>query len=487
MRIGTRITIAIALSVTMTLAIYAWFEVAGRDRDRRHAVEAEARATALSLRASLEAVGSHLPEIDPVALSDDLTRAGAGWRVRVLPLVSTTPTLITTPGEVRRLQALAGSPGNWLIDHEGDDFHYALPLRAPTERGIEVTGVLDLSRSVATLDAAVTRDVVRALVLVALIAGLTTTAVWLLTRNLMTQPMAKLLRGIDDVAKGDLSHVILSERDDEIGAVAARFNDMTFSLRESRAETQRHNDAKSSLEQRLSHTEKLATIGQIAAEIAHEVGTPLGVIAGRARATQKKAGDPEAVMKNAAIIAEQTARITRIIQRLLDFARRRVGPPERAAVNLNTLTLTTMELLASQFSAARVKTRLSRAEGLPTVLGDGDRLQQVLLNLLLNAVQAMPDGGTLTVDTAAITRQRPGLELSPEQAFVRVELADTGVGIPADRKDKIFEPFYTSKEGSGGTGLGLAVCAGIVKEHDGWIEVDDVPDGGTVFRVYLPT
>ena len=102
-----------------------------------------------------------------------------------------------------------------------------------------------------------------------------------------SRPITKLLRGIDDVAKGDLSHVILSERDDEIGAIATRFNEMTFSLRESRGETQRQNEAKLALEQRLGQTEKLATIGQLAAEIAHEVGTPLNVIAGRARSIQR--------------------------------------------------------------------------------------------------------------------------------------------------------------------------------------------------------
>jgi signal transduction histidine kinase len=346
--------------------------------------------------------------------------------------------------------------------------------------------MLELSRPSGKLSDAANSDVWRAAMLVFLVAAITTTAVWLLTRSLMTQPMQKLLSGIDDVAKGDLSHVLLSERDDEIGKIASRFNDMTFSLRESRAETQRQNDAKSSLEQRLAHTEKLATIGQIAAEIAHEVGTPLNVIAGRARATQKKAGDPDTVHKNAEIIAEQTARITRIIQRLLDFARRRVGPPGHVRVNLNAVALTTMELLASQFAAAKVKTKLVRAEALPAVAGDSDRLQQVLLNLLLNAIQAMAHGGAITVETSAPRRQRPGLELDPEQTFVCVEVSDTGAGIPEDRRDKIFEPFYTSKDGEGGTGLGLAVCAGIVKEHDGWIEVGDAPGGGARFTMYVP-
>ncbi|MBK9033431.1 MAG: HAMP domain-containing protein [Myxococcales bacterium] len=497
MRIGTRITVATALSVTLTLSVYAAFEVRARADSRQRAIEREARSTALALRTTLETLGGDIDHVDPIRLTRDLGRefgrSGTGWRVTIVPTdapaapaspAATRPTL--SPTQARRLAALSAAPQLALLERERGELVLALPLRAQSARGVEVTGMLELARPIAQLDAAWTDDLWRAVGWVVVITALTTTAVFLLTRSLMTRPMAKLLGGVDEVARGDLSHALLSERDDEIGAIAARFNDMTFSLRESRAETQRSADAKHTLEQRLAHTEKLATIGQIAAEIAHEVGTPLNVIAGRARATHKKIGDPEAVAKNVTIIEEQTARITRIIQRLLDFARRRVGPPGMTRVSLNEISLTTMELLGSQFAAAKVKTRLVRADGLPMVLADSDRIQQVLLNLLINAIQAMPDGGAVAVETSTITRQRPGLELAPEQAFVRIEVADTGPGIPPERRDKIFEPFYTSKDGQGGTGLGLAVCAGIVKEHDGWIEVDDASTGGAVFRMLLP-
>jgi signal transduction histidine kinase len=201
---------------------------------------------------------------------------------------------------------------------------------------------------------------------------------------------------------------------------------------------------------------------------------------------QRKSKEPETVEKNAEIVAEQTARITRIIQRLLDFTRRKVGQTGKQEVNLNELSLTTMELLAGQFASAHVRTRLERAEKLPRVAGDSDRLQQVMINLMLNAVQAMPDGGSLAVETKVVTRARPGLEGGAEQAFVAFSVKDTGAGIPSEIKDKIFDPFYTTKEDRGGTGLGLAVCSGIVKEHDGWIDVEDADGGGSVFSVYLP-
>ncbi len=486
MKVATRITVATAVVVSIASASYAFFDLRARAAERRDAIEREARAVAGTLRVQLEKDFRDPSE----AQLRELTRATGGWKVNVIGRARAEgpvgPDLSLR--ELGWLKTMLEVPQRAPFSGLDDDVYvYALPLRgaAPPDGPPTVNGMLEISRPSEILDAT-GDDLARAIALVVLIVVVTTVVVGALASRLVSRPITKLLSGVDDVAKGDLSHVLLSERDDEIGQIATRFNDMTFSLRESRAETQRQNEAKLALEQRLGQTEKLATIGQLAAEIAHEVGTPLNVIAGRARSIQRKAKDPEAVEKNAEIVAEQTARITRIIQRLLDFTRRKVGQAGKADVNVNELSLTTMELLAGQFSSAKVRTRLERAEALPKVAGDADRLQQVMINLLLNAVQAMPEGGALVVETRSVRRTRPGLEGNAEQAFVAFSVKDTGVGIPADIRDKIFDPFYTTKEGQGGTGLGLAVCSGIVKEHDGWIDVEDGDGGGTVFRVYLP-
>jgi signal transduction histidine kinase len=484
-RVTPRITIASGLIVAVVLGAWGYFDHRAKQRNRSQAVEREARAIASAVRVTLESGRSWLDH--PRETSRELSRALAPWTVTVAKL--DLGDLELTPAQRHRLQAFAEAPKFSVATYEDRSYVVALPIRRPAPTipdGTSVIGMVEVSRSVAFLDAAARDDLAQAGLLVILVVGLTTLAVGYLAVTLMSRPVAKLLRGVDEVARGDLSHALLSERDDEIGTLANRFNEMTYNLRESRAEGQRQNQAKLELEQRLAQTEKLATIGQLAAEIAHEVGTPLGVIGGRARAIHKKSSDPEVVEKNAAIIAEQTTRITKIIQRLLDFARRKVGQTERVGVNLNELSLTTMELLGGQFTTARIRTTLARAEALPRVAGDPDRLQQVLLNLLLNAMQAMPRGGTLRVETGTDIRQRPGLELAPQQRFVQVEVTDSGVGIPAELRDKIFEPFFTTKETRGGTGLGLAVCSGIVKEHDGWIEIDDAPRGGTTFRVFLP-
>jgi signal transduction histidine kinase len=481
-KVATRITVATAVVVAIASAAYAYFDLRERRAERIELLEREARAIAGVLRVQLEAQGSAFRIPSDAQLES--WRKATGWNVVVVPRVRADNT-----GDLSRqvglLRVMIDQPSYKFSDTIGDTYYFASSLRAAgfdPDKPI-VLGMLELSRST---DVLTTGDLGRAISLIVLIVSVTTLMVGALASRLVSRPITKLLTGIDDVAKGDLSHVILAERDDEIGQIATRFNEMTFSLRESRAETQRQNEAKLALEQRLGQTEKLATIGQLAAEIAHEVGTPLNVIAGRARSIQRKSKDPEAVEKNAQIVAEQTARITRIIQRLLDFTRRKVGSTGKAEVNLNELSLTTMELLAGQFSAAKVRTRLDRAEGLPRVAGDPDRLQQVMINLMLNAVQAMPDGGSLAVETRAVKRTRPGLEGSAEQAFVTFSVRDTGIGVPDEIRDKIFDPFYTTKDGQGGTGLGLAVCSGIVKEHDGWIDVEPNEGGGTVFRVYLP-
>jgi signal transduction histidine kinase len=484
-KVTPRITIATGIIVAVVVTMWAAFDIRDQERTRRHAIEREGRTVAAAVRAGLESGDGSWQE-SPFDAGRDLGRAVTPWRVLVAPAVG--GGLDLSDAEQKRLLAFLDAPKLTTVTYEDGMLVVALPIRR-TVPGVPdsttVIGMIEIERPTAFLDDAERRDQIEAALLIALVVGLTTFAVGYLAITLMSRPVSKLLRGIDDVARGDLSHALLSERDDEIGALANRFNEMTYSLRESRAEGQRQSQAKLELEQRLAQTEKLATIGQLAAEIAHEVGTPLGVIGGRARAIQKKSADRETVEKNAQIIAEQSARITRIIQRLLDFARRKVGHTTQG-VNLNELCLTTMELLGGQFQNVKIKTALHRAEGLPKVDGDPDRLQQVLLNLLLNAIQAMPEGGSVRVETTEVTRQRPGLELAPEQLFVLIEITDTGPGIPEDVREKIFEPFFTTKEGRGGTGLGLAVCSGIVKEHDGWIEVDAGPRGGTVFRVFLP-
>jgi signal transduction histidine kinase len=494
-KVAWRLTAATGVFVLAAASVYAFYDVRGRGRERRAAMEREAKVVAAGLQIALEQMPPDVVRNVPAAVTDKLNRSVTGWRVVIVPRSRATDAASNdrdVDRQNRWMLSFIEVPKLAILDDDDDRLYHAVSLHAPVlgqlaqDADTEVVAMLELSRSLDGLRDAGRADFWRAVALILVAATLSTMALAWLAHRAISKPIVKLLRGVDDVAKGDLSHVILAERDDEVGAIATRFNEMTFSLRESRAETLRQNEAKLGLEQRLGHSEKLATIGQLAAEIAHEVGTPLGVIAGRARATAKKSGEPEVVVRNSEIIAEQTARITKIIQRLLDFTRRKVGVPENVKVDLNGVVATTMELLSGQIAAQKIHSSVVLTENQHGCFGDPDRLQQVLLNLALNAVQAMPLGGTLEVATENVSRSRPGLEDAAPQRYVQLEVRDSGPGIADDVRDKIFDPFFTTKERTGGTGLGLAVCIGIVKEHDGWIEVDNRSQGGTIMRVLLP-
>lgn len=491
MRVGTRITAATSALVAATLGIYAAVDLGAAADRRRIAMEREAAGLATAVRATLETSTSAIATNLRENLSARLSRAAPGWDITIVPATAADdPPGTYTRAQIQRLAAFIEASPTHLAIVGSETFVYALPIRTPNPSlpdGFEVVGTVEVARSTANLQQAFSDDLKRTVPVLVVIVVVLIVAVMALVRRLVTRPITKLISGIDDVAQGDLSRVLLSEREDEVGALAARFNAMTTSLRDSRAETERQNSAKISLEERLSHTEKLATIGQLAAEIAHEVGTPLNVIAGRARTLAKKSADTQAVEKNANIIAEQALRITRIIQRLLEVTRRDIMTTGMADdVDLNALCRTTLEFLDGKIAAAAVTAHIVCAPDVPLVSGHADQLQQVLINLLLNAIEAMPHGGTLAIETAARTRRRPGLEHAPEQVTAIITITDSGMGIPPELRDRIFEPFYTSKQGQGGTGLGLAVSHGIIKQHDGWIEVDGDPGGGTVFRVCIP-
>jgi signal transduction histidine kinase len=391
--------------------------------------------------------------------------------------------------------AVSNEPVGESVNRDGiSTFVYAVPIYDANDTLI---GVIELSRDTSLYDAERDSAGKKLFVIVAGLGAMLALFVWLLAKTTISSPLKRLLEAIDDVTQGDYGRVILRERDDEVGDLADRFNRMTSSLRDAQSEIIEGVDAKLNLEARLRHTEKLATIGQLAAGIAHEVGTPLNVIGGRARAMEKKAMsdatliDASDIAKNANIIAEQTQRITKIIQQLLDFARRPTS--SRSQVDIVKVAHDCLDFLSHQSDSSNVvvtelpfAAQSADAPQTPIAAGDADQLQQVFLNLFVNAMQAMASGGRLQVSVQSLIRRRPGLDVSAPGKYIVVDVADTGPGIPEPDRERIFEPFYSTKHEGGGTGLGLAVSVGIVKDHDGWMEIDDRAGGGTIFRVFLP-
>jgi len=227
------------------------------------------------------------------------------------------------------------------------------------------------------------------------------------------------------------------------------------------------------LERRLVQADKLSSIGLLAAGVAHEVNTPLAVISTYAQMLAKQVSGDDQKSKLLEKIAKQTFRASEIVNSLLNFSR--TSPTDFVELDLNRVIRETATLIDHQFQKTGVATRLALAEELPPIRGNSGKLQQVFLNLFINARDAMAGGGALTVRTWT------------ESGFAHVEVADTGQGIPPDHLARIYDPFFTTKGPKRGTGLGLSITYGIVQEHNGIIEVDSVLGRGTRFRLEFPT
>ena len=239
-------------------------------------------------------------------------------------------------------------------------------------------------------------------------------------------------------------------------------------------------DLQTSQEQ-LRQTEKLAELGTLASGMAHEIGTPMNVILGRAEYLQRKTKDPDTA-KGFQTIIDQVERITKIMNQLLTFARRR--PIERRPTNLNKVVEETLDVMRERFKRHHIEVKTDLAPSLPPVDADSDQMGQVLLNLAINALHAIGDDGTLRVGTSVVAvPEGPG---GASIDMIELSIADSGHGIPPEDLGKIFNPFFTTKEVGKGTGLGLTVVHGIVQEHGGQIRVESEIQKGTTFHVRLP-
>ncbi len=237
-------------------------------------------------------------------------------------------------------------------------------------------------------------------------------------------------------------------------------------------------------EAELIRSEKLASVGQLAASIAHEVNNPLAGILIYMKILLKKYEEKKlqtVETENQLLkIEKELERTSRIIRNLLDFSRQ--SEPTMRPVKLNKVVESALFLVGNQISLEKIRLEKKLDAQLPPVLADFDQIQQVLINIILNAIQAMPNGGTLEITTSAAKGIKIG---ESTKNTVRIDIKDTGVGIPGEDQKKLFTPFFTTKEKGKGVGLGLSVVHGIIEQHKGKIEIDSEPGVGTTFTIYL--
>jgi signal transduction histidine kinase len=282
---------------------------------------------------------------------------------------------------------------------------------------------------------------------------------------LIQRPMVELQEKMDQVSEGNLDvSVSFANRNDEIGDLGRNFNHMMQQLRESRDEIEILHRTQ------ISRAEHLATLGELAAGLAHEIRNPLAGIAGVIEIVGRDLPPTSPACAVVKDVRQEIARISRTLTDLLETAR--PHPPQIRQSNLNTTVEHAVMLARQQVISKPIKIELQMAPDLPEVEHDSDQIHQVLLNLLLNAVQSMDQAGTVHVQIGA------------QDDCANVVVSDTGRGIPPQVLSNIFRPFYTTK--GNGTGLGLSLARRIVEEHHGHIEVTSVPGKGSQFTVLLP-
>lgn len=395
---------------------------------------------------------------------------------------SPTPTLDDAVREILKSKAAAS-----ILAPEGSGqlLRYVQPFRWPGGR----TAVIEVRQTLAGMEQEFRRAVrekvlSRVVVLAIFILSLIT-----LTRWSIARPIRALIAGARAVGRGDLTQRIEVRRRDEIGQLAEEFNRMAENLQAAYDELLRHGEERLRLEQEVLQAQKLAAVGMLAAEVAHEIGTPLNVISGRAEVLERIVPPAHPERRHVDVILTQTQRISGIIRALLDYTRPR--RPNLRPQSIVPILGRVADLLPDRSRRRGVRIQLDVPLTLPMVQADPDHLQQLFLNLLLNALDASPAGETVRVTTGLDpllpAEGRVGIIRGKvEGPCLAVHVVDAGKGLTAEELDRVFEPFFSTKGRGHGTGLGLPISEEIVRAHRGEIEMLSIPGRGTEVIVRLP-
>jgi two-component system NtrC family sensor kinase len=305
------------------------------------------------------------------------------------------------------------------------------------------------------------------------------------TTSSIINPLTKMVVATQEIARGDLSHRVAVRSKDELGYLAMSFNQMTANLRAANnkllewgrtleKKVEERTTELTQMQASLIQSEKLASLGKLAAGIAHEINNPLGGILIYSHLLLEDIPKKSEHQKTLKKIVKETTRCKDIVKGLLEFARPK--EPEMSPVVINDLLDRSLSIMEGQAIFQNIDIRREYTTDLPRIVADGSQLQQVFMNIILNAAEAMGDTGTLTLRT----------RLNKKDRTLDVQFQDTGPGIEPQNIKRLFEPFFTTKEVGKGTGLGLAISYSIVRKHGGTILVNSEPGKGSLFTVKIP-
>ena len=408
-------------------------------------------------------------------------------------------------------------------------------------------GGLEISESTERLDRQALAAILATLGTMGALAVLSAVFIIVVGVRMVGRPLDRLIEKTRRVGEGDFSTPVEVHGHDELSQLGRSLNEMCDQLAHQQQRLMAETASRVAAWQQLRHADRLKTVGRLAAGIAHELGTPLNVVSGRAGLIASGKLSSEEIQSSARTIKSEAERITTIIRQLLDFAR--PMQPQRCTVDVTGIVERTVDLMQTLADKRQVRLVVAAPPTRTWAQVDANQIQQVLTNLLMNAIQSMPGGGTVTIGLrqtrsarpseieSALTNSsetlhhalarsanstRPAVEMTiatappsttadherdvetsafvpaepsnrsalssakAETDYLCIDVIDQGSGIAAEHLEQIFEPFFTTKEVGEGTGLGLSIAYGIVQEHGGWIEVTSEVGHGSCFTIYLP-
>lgn len=403
---------------------------------------------------------------------------------------------------------------NWKITKDKDrrrSLKFVIPLyNEPScytaachrhQKDQKVLGVIETDFSTATVDKTIRQNRIGTILFGGLFVSIISVALCIILYNFVSKPISLLEEGMKRIAQGDLDYEIKINTSDEMGLLARTFNNMTNDIKRYKEnmenwtkaleeEIQKKTAEIMKAHEQLINAEKLASLGRMAAGVAHELNSPLtGIVTFAHLMLKRLPPENKQDREDLEIIIEQANRCSKIIKGLLGFSRKATA--ERVEININTLLDSTIAMVRNQAKFHNIKFVLNFDESLPMIHVDPNQMQQVFLNLLINAADAMNERGQITIATRTVgeSEETPWFKMGHPQEgkkYIEIEFTDTGPGIPEEYMGKIFEPFFTTKPVGKGTGLGLAVSYGIIKRHGGNITVRSEPGKGASFFIRLP-
>jgi signal transduction histidine kinase len=352
----------------------------------------------------------------------------------------------------------------------------------PVELGKGRKGAIEISQPLHALEKFKRQMLYRCVLISIVLALFFGVILYLFVARKIGRPIRRLMNHADRVGKGDFTLEANIVGDDELAELSQTMNDMCSRLLIFKEKIRLEYEARLHTVEQLRHTERLSSLGVLSAGIAHELGTPLNVMSGRAKMIMQEDLSLEEMRKNGGIIYSQCDRMAQVIRQLLDYSRRPNQKVEN--IKIDFLLKQVVQLLYPMSKKQQISIEFAVAQDAQTVIcADQEQIQQVFVNLLMNAIQAMVDGGVIhiTLDNKVLESTTP----VEKQKYLTVQVVDQGGGIMAENMEEIFTPFFTTKNMGVGTGLGLSIAHEVIEEHHGWITVENVQNG-SCFTVYLP-